>query len=222
MQHPGPRLPAAALRCLRVRQAGRLFLQAARLLSVVPGSAHGPNSGAPGRPCHPARAGAPVDAGTAHPPAPAAGRATQDGDAEAAGRTPCGCALPARSGRAEGRAGPPRRRHADPALWVGRQSEHSRSLPGAGRRVPVRHRRRTCLRRSTRADRRAAAGGVAKDHHPIDASCSPARGRSSKSRDSPTCAPPTPIRTRPTRSGRCRPRRLPIASPLARAPGRRC
>jgi len=33
----------------------------------------------------------------------------------------------------------------------------------------VRHRRRTCLRRSARADRRGAADGVAQDHHPCAA-----------------------------------------------------
>ena len=36
---------------------------------------------------------------------------------------------------------------------VGRQPEHPPALPGAGRGVPARHRRRTGFRRGTRADR---------------------------------------------------------------------
>ena len=45
--------------------------------------------------------------------------------------------LPARSGRAEGRAGRQRRGHADPTIWFRRQAEHPPALPGAGRRVPA-------------------------------------------------------------------------------------
>jgi hypothetical protein len=46
-------------------------------------------------------------------------------------------------------------------------------LPGAGRRVPARHRRCAGLRRSTRANRRGAADGVAQDHHPHDGTAHP-------------------------------------------------
>ena len=67
VRHPGPRLAEAALRRLRPRQAGRLLLQAARLLPLVRGPAHGADDGAPGRPRHPPRAGAPVGAVTADP-----------------------------------------------------------------------------------------------------------------------------------------------------------
>ncbi len=155
-----------------------------------------------------------------------ADRATQAGDAGAAGGAPSHHAPTARAGRSQGRAGRQRRGHADPAELVdggfSGQSEHPPPLPGAGRRVPVRHRRRTCLRRSARADRRGAAGGVAQDHHPIDASCSPVGGCSSKSRARPPWPTTTATRTRPAYSGHCRPLRVLAASPLAHAPARGC
>ena len=50
--------------------------------------------------------------------------------------------LPAGAGRSQGqrgRRGRQRRGHSDSALWLGRQLEHSPSLPGPGRRVPARH-----------------------------------------------------------------------------------
>ena len=50
---PCPRLAAPALRRLRPRQAGRLQLQAARLLPLVRRQAHGAGGGAPGRQRHP-------------------------------------------------------------------------------------------------------------------------------------------------------------------------
>ena len=50
------------------------------------------------------------------------------------------------------------------------------ALPGAGRRVPAQRRRQAGIRCSARAKRRVAAGGVAQDHHPIDASCSTVGG----------------------------------------------
>ena len=58
----------------------------------------------------------------------------------------------------------------------GRQPEHPPALPGAGLAVAQRHRRRPGFHGSARADRRSAAGGVAQDHHPHDASCSPVGG----------------------------------------------
>jgi len=51
MRHPGLRLPAAALRRLRPRQAAWLQLQASRLLPVVRGQTHSPDGCLPGRPC---------------------------------------------------------------------------------------------------------------------------------------------------------------------------
>ena len=42
--------------------------------------------------------------------------------------------------------------------------------------ILVRHRRRTCLRRSARTDRRGAADGVAQDHHPDDEAAHPQGG----------------------------------------------
>ncbi len=51
--------------------------------------AHRTDGRAPGGPCHPPCAGAPVGAVTADPAAPAAGRATQAGDARAAGGATC-------------------------------------------------------------------------------------------------------------------------------------
>jgi len=196
----------------------------------VRGAAHGADGGPPGRSRHSARAGAPVvtslPRSAAHLTAPVAGRATQAGDAGAAGGAPSHHAPPARAGRSEGRAGRQPRGHADPAELandgLGRQSEYSPSLPGAGRRVPVRHRRRTCLRRSARANRRGAAGDVAQDHHAIDASCSPVGGCSSKSRVRPPWPTTTPIRTRLACSGRYRPRPALTASPSAHAPARKC
>ena len=64
MRHPGPRLPAIALRRLRARQARRVQLQAARLVSFMRGTVHGPDGGAlvgprPRKRSH-AMAGAPV------------------------------------------------------------------------------------------------------------------------------------------------------------------
>ena len=79
MRHPGPRLPAPALRRLRPRQAGRLQLQTARLLPVVRGPAHGTDGGAPGGPRHPPCAGAPVGPLSDHPAAPAARSTAQAG-----------------------------------------------------------------------------------------------------------------------------------------------
>jgi len=131
-----------------------------------------------------------VGARVAHPPAPFADRATQAGDAGAAGRAPRHHALPARSGGSEGRRGRQRRGQADPAELVddgfSGQSRHPPPLPGARRRVPVRRRRRTCLRRIARADRRDPAGGVAQDHHPIDEAAHPSgRARQGAGPDHP-------------------------------------
>ena len=120
-----------------------------------------------------AGAGAPVGAVAAHPAALAAGRTAPAGDAGAAGGAARDHAPSARPGWAQGRGSRQRRRHADPAFWVGGQPQHTSALPGAGRRVPAQRRRCTAVRRSSGANRRSAAGGVAPDHHPIDASCSP-------------------------------------------------
>ena len=153
----------------------------------------------------------------------AAGRTVQAGDAGAAGGAPHDHAPSARPGWAQGRGSRQRRRHADPAFWVGGQSQHTSALPGAGRRVPAQRRRCAAVRRSSRANRRSAAGGVAQDHHPIDASCSPVGACWSKRRKVRLASPTTTaIRTRPARSGRCRWRRVLTASLSVPGPGRRC
>jgi hypothetical protein len=61
------------------------------------------------------------------------------GHASSAGLRPTRC-----------RGRPRWRRHADPALRLGHQPQHPAALPGAGRRVPVRHRWRADLRRGGR------------------------------------------------------------------------
>ena len=74
----------------------------------------------------------------------------------------------------------------------------------------------------TAADRRGASDGVAHDHHPHDASCSPVGGCWLKRRVRPPWPTTTAIRTRPARSGRCRLRRGlagragPVARPFAK------
>ena len=139
MRHSGARLLAPALRRLRPRQAACLQLQASRVLPLMRRAAHGPDRGASGGPRHPPCAVAPVGAVAADPAAPAAGRTAPAGDAGAAGGAPCDHAPSARPGWAQGRGSRQRRRHADPAFWVGGQ--HTSALPGAGRRVPAQRRR---------------------------------------------------------------------------------
>jgi len=56
------------------------------------------------------------------------------------------------------------------------QPQPSSALPGAGRRVPAQCRRHAGVRRSPRAERRGAAGGVAPDHRPIDEAAHPSGG----------------------------------------------
>ena len=168
MRHPGPRLLAPALRGLRPRQAAGLQLQAPWLLPLVRGSAHVADRGASGGPRHPPCAGAPVGAVAADPAAPAAGRTAPAGDAGAAGGASCDHAPSARPGWAQGRGSRQRRRHADPAFWVGGQPQHTSALPGAGRGVPVRRRRRAGVRPSRCAHRRRTARAAAHGHRPAD------------------------------------------------------
>ena len=153
---------------VRPRQAARVQLQAPRVLPFVRRAAHVADRGAPGRSCHSARAGAPVGAVTADSAARAAGGAAQTGDTRAAGGAPRDHAPSARPGWAQGRGSRQRRRHADPAFWVGGQSQHTSALPGAGRGVPVRPRRRAGVRRSRCAQRRRTARAAAHGHRPAD------------------------------------------------------
>ena len=53
--------------------------------------------------------------------------------------------------------------------WVSGQPQRPPALPGAGRRVPARHRLGAGIRRRPRARRGSAAGGAAQDHHRHDA-----------------------------------------------------
>ena len=168
MRHPGPRVPAPALRGLRPRQVAGLQLQAPRVLPVMRCPAHVADRGASGGPRHPPCAGAPVGALAADPAAVAAGRAARAGHAGAAGGAPCDHAPSARPGWAQGRGSRQRRRHADPAFWVGGQSQHTSALPGAGRGVPVRPRRRAGVRPSRCAQRRRTARAAAHGHRPAD------------------------------------------------------
>jgi hypothetical protein len=166
MRHPGARPPAAALRRVRPRQVAALQLQVARALPLVRRVAQVADGSAPGRTRHPARAGAPVGAVAADHAARAAGRAARAGHAGAAGGAACGHAAAAVSRRAQGRCRPGRRRHADPALRLGRQLEHPPALPGAGRRVPLRRRWRARLHRGGCADRRHPTRAAAHPHCP--------------------------------------------------------
>jgi HD-like signal output (HDOD) protein len=90
---------------LRPRQAGRLQLQAARVLPLMRRPAHGTDGGAPGGPRHPSCAGAPMGPLSAHPAAPAAGSTAQAGYTRAAGRAPRDHPIPAQAGGREGRRG---------------------------------------------------------------------------------------------------------------------
>ena len=122
----------------------------------------------PGGARHPARAGAPVGALAADPAAIAAGRAARAGHAGAAGGAARGHAVPAGWRWTQWRRGPGRRRHADPAFWVGGQPQHPPALPGAGRGVPVRCRWRAGVRPSRCAHRRRTARAAAHGHRPAD------------------------------------------------------
>ena len=73
VRHPGARLPETSLRRVRPRQAAGLQLQAPRVLPVMRCAADVADRGAPGRPCHPARAGAAVGLVAADRAAPVAG-----------------------------------------------------------------------------------------------------------------------------------------------------
>lgn len=79
---------------------------------------------------HPARAGTAVGAVAADPAAAAAGCAAGAGHAGVAGGAAHGDATVAGSRWPEGRGGPRRPRHADPALRLGGEPQHSPSLPG--------------------------------------------------------------------------------------------
>jgi hypothetical protein len=81
----GQRLLALALQGLRSRHAGRLQLQAAWLLPVVQGPAHGAGCGALGGPRYPSCACAPVGAFSTDSRAPFAGRTAQAVHTRAAG-----------------------------------------------------------------------------------------------------------------------------------------
>jgi hypothetical protein len=121
MRHPGPWLPEAALRRVRPRQAAGLQLQAAGVLPVMRCAPDVADGSALGGPCHPPCAGAAMGAVTADPAARTAGRSARAGDASAAGGAAGDHAPPAGHRRAARRQRPGRRRHADPALWLGRQ-----------------------------------------------------------------------------------------------------
>ena len=164
----GPWLPAPALRRVRARQAAGVQLQAARFLPVVRRPAHVTDGSAPGGPRRPARAGAPVGPVAADPAARAAGRAARAGHAGAAGGAAGGRAASAGPHGAQERRRSGRRRHPDPALRLGSQPEHPSALPGAGRRVPLRRRRRAQLRRGGCAHRRGTACAAADRHRPAD------------------------------------------------------
>ena len=138
VRHPGAWFPETALRRLRSRQAAGVQLQTPRVLPVVRRAAHVADSGAPGRSCHSARAGAPVGAVTADSAARAAGRAARAHHAGAAGGAACDHAPSADRCRAVRRRGSGRRGHADPALRLGGQPQHPPALSGAGRCVPLR------------------------------------------------------------------------------------
>jgi len=137
-RHPGPRLPAPALRRVRARQAAGVQLQAARLVPLVRRAADVADGSAPGGPCHPARAGAPVGASlstsAADPAARVAGRAARAGHAGAAGGAAGGRTASAGPHGAQERRRSGRRGHAEPALRLGCQPQYSPALPGAGRR----------------------------------------------------------------------------------------
>jgi len=81
IRHPGPRLPAAALRRVRPRQVAGLQLQAPRVLSLMRCAPDVADRGAPGGSRHPPRAGAAVGAVSADPAARAAGCAARTGHA---------------------------------------------------------------------------------------------------------------------------------------------
>ena len=130
--------------------------------------AHVADRCAPGRPRHPARAGAAMGAVAADPAARAAGRAAGTGHAGAAGGAARGHATSAAAGGAQGRRRPRRRRHADPALWLGGQPQHPPALSGTGRGVPVRRRWLAGLRRGGCAHRRRTARAAADGHRPAD------------------------------------------------------
>jgi hypothetical protein len=138
VRHPRARVPEASLRRVRSRQASGVQLQAARVLPLVRRAADVADGSAPGGPCHPARAGAPMGAVATDPAARAAGRAARAGHAGAPGGAARAHAPSAGQRPAQGRRRPRRRRHADPALRIGRQPQHTSSRPAAERGVPVR------------------------------------------------------------------------------------
>ncbi|MCZ2088316.1 MAG: transposase zinc-binding domain-containing protein [Burkholderiales bacterium] len=110
------------------------------LQPVVRCAADVADRGAPGRPRHPPCAGAAVGAAAADPAARAAGRTARAGHVGAAGGAALAHAPSAGRCRAPRRRRPRLRRHADPALWLGRQPQHPPALSGTGRGVLLRRR----------------------------------------------------------------------------------
>ena len=151
---------------LRPRQAAGLQVQAPRVLPIMRRAEDVADDSAPGGPCHPTRAGAPVGAVAADSAARAAGRAARADHAGAAGGAAPGHAASAGHCRAQRCRRPRWICHADPALRLLGQPEHSPAPPGPGRRVPQRRRRRAQHRRSECAHRRRAARAAADRHRP--------------------------------------------------------
>lgn len=103
VRHPGARLPEAARRRVRPRQAAGLQLQASRVPPLVRRAAHVSDRGAPGGPRHPTCSGATVGVVAADTAAFAAGRAARTGHAGAAGGAAHGHAPSVGFRRAQGR-----------------------------------------------------------------------------------------------------------------------
>ena len=102
VRHPGARVPQAALRRMRPRQAAGLQLQAAWLLPFMRRAAHVADRDAARRPRHTACAGAALGVVAADPAALAAGRADGTGHASSADGAARGYAPPAGPRRAQG------------------------------------------------------------------------------------------------------------------------